>query len=78
MTAPAIVKLSMKFKCPIVPAVCFREKGIKYSIEYFKPIRQSKLKKFKNEYEILNYLNTYIESWIKNNPSQWMWIHNRW
>ena len=30
MTAPAIAKFALKFKCQIVPALCIREKGVKY------------------------------------------------
>ena len=41
MTAPAIAKFALKFKCQIVPALCIRGKGIKYKIEYFKPIQYS-------------------------------------
>ena len=78
MTAPAIAKLALKFRCSVIPAVCFREKGIKFQIKYFKPISFKKLKLLKNENRILNFLNKYIEDWIKENPEQWLWIHNRW
>ncbi|MAY91132.1 MAG: lauroyl acyltransferase, partial [Rickettsiales bacterium] len=32
----------------------------------------------KTEEKIMNYLNKYVESWIKEKPEQWIWIHNRW
>ncbi|MBF91376.1 MAG: lauroyl acyltransferase [Rickettsiales bacterium] len=78
MTAPAIAKLALKFKCSIIPAVCTRIKGTKFKIEYFEQIEYKKLREIKNENEILSYLNKYIERWIKKNPEQWLWIHNRW
>jgi KDO2-lipid IV(A) lauroyltransferase len=78
MTAPAIAKFALKFKCQIVPALCIREKGIRYKIEYFKPIQYSFLKKLGSEEKILLYLNKIIEKWILKHPEQWIWIHNRW
>jgi len=61
MTAPAIAKFALKFRCQIVPALCIREKGIKYKIEYFKPIQYSFLKKLGSEEKIMLYLNKIIE-----------------
>jgi KDO2-lipid IV(A) lauroyltransferase len=78
MTAPAIAKFALKFKCQIVPALCIREKGIRYKIEYFKPIQYSFLKKLGSEEKIMLYLNKIIEKWIIEYPEQWIWIHNRW
>ena len=26
----------------------------------------------------MNYLNKYVEIWIKKKPEQWIWFHNRW
>ena len=78
MTAPAIAKFSLKFKCQIVPALCVREKGIKYKIEYFKPIKYSFLKKLGSEEKIMLYLNKIIEGWILKYPEQWTWVHDRW
>ena len=42
MTATAIAKLAMKFKCTIIPAYCVRVGGIKFKIKYFKPIKYEK------------------------------------
>ena len=78
MTASAIAKLSLKFKCPIIPSVCVRKKGISFVIKYFPPIGTKKISELKTEKNIINYLNNYIEEWIKKNPEQWIWIHNRW
>ena len=78
MTAPAIAKFALKFKCQIVPALCIREKGVKYRIEYFKPIKHSHLKKLGSEEKIMLYLNRIIEKWIKEFPEQWIWVHDRW
>ena len=78
MTAPAIAKFALKFRCQIVPALCIREKGIKYKIEYFKPIQYSFLKKLGSEEKIMLYLNTIIEKWIIEHPEQWIWVHDRW
>lgn len=78
MTASAIAKLSIKFKCPIIPSVCTRINGTNFVIKYFKPIEFEKLNQLQTEEKIMNYLNKYIENWIKKNPEQWIWIHNRW
>tara|TARA_B100000963_G_scaffold358888_1_gene384681 strand:- start:542 stop:1399 length:858 start_codon:yes stop_codon:yes gene_type:complete len=78
MTAPAIAKFALKFKCQIVPALCVRERGMKYKIEYFKPIQYSFLKKLGSEEKIMLYLNRIIEKWILKHPEQWIWVHNRW
>ncbi len=78
MTAPAIAKLALKFKCPIVPALCIREKGTNFRIEYFKPLNYEFIKKLGTEKKILNYLNKIIEGWIILHPEQWIWVHDRW
>ena len=78
MTAPAIAKFALKFKCQIIPALCIRKKGVKYKIEYFKPIKYSFLKKLESEEKIMLYLNKIIEDWILKYPEQWIWVHDRW
>ena len=74
----AIAKFALKFNCPIIPAVCFRENSTNFRISYSKPISPDELKKIGNEKEIMNYLNKYVEIWIKEKPEQWIWFHNRW
>ena len=74
----AIAKFALKFHCPIIPAVCFRENSTNFRISYAKPITPYELKRIGNEKEIMNYLNNYVETWIKKKPEQWIWFHNRW
>ena len=74
----AIAKFPLKFTCPIIRAVCFREKATNFSVLYFKPIDPEKLRSIGNEKEIMNYLYGYVEKWIRQYPEQWIWFHNRW
>lgn len=78
MTASAIAKFAIKYKCPIIPTLCEREKGTNFKITYFPPITYKKILKLKTEKNIMNHLNKLVESWILRNPEQWMWAHNRW
>ncbi|MFL2663058.1 MAG: lysophospholipid acyltransferase family protein [Alphaproteobacteria bacterium] len=78
MTASAIAKFALKYKCPIIPAFCIREYGTNFRIEYLEPITYSKIKSLSSEEKIMNYLNKIVEKWIKKYPDQWIWIHNRW
>ena len=78
MTASAIAKFALKFKCPIIPAFCIRECGTKFRIEYLEPISYKKIKSLSSEEKIMNYLNKIVEVWIKKYPDQWIWVHNRW
>ena len=78
MTASAIAKFALKFKCPIIPAFCIREYGTKFRIEYLEPISYQKIKSLSSEEKIMNYLNKIVEAWIKKYPDQWIWVHNRW
>jgi KDO2-lipid IV(A) lauroyltransferase len=76
-SAPAIAKFALKYHCPIIPAVCFRLRSVKFRISYLTPITPEKIKKLGNEKKVMNYLNKYLEDWITENPHQWIWFHNR-
>jgi len=41
-------------------------------------IEFQKVKKLGTETKVMNLLNNYVESWIRESPEQWIWIHNRW
>ena len=78
MSASAIAKLSLKYKSPIIPAICIRTNTINFKISYLDPITPDDIKRMGNETKIINKLNTYIEDWIRKHPEQWIWFHNRW
>ncbi|XVN40362.1 MAG: lipid A biosynthesis lauroyl acyltransferase [Rickettsia endosymbiont of Argas persicus] len=79
MTANAIAKIALHYKYPIIPCQVIRTKG-----SYFKAIvhprltweqtNNSKL----DSYNIMLNINEILGQWVKQNPSQWFWFHNRW
>lgn len=79
MTAHAIARLALQFGYPIVPCQIVRTNG-----SHFKVIihPQMDIQKTGNTdtdcYNIMLQINRILESWIKENPSQWLWFHNRW
>lgn len=79
MTAPAVANLALKYNCDLLPIRIIRKDKYK-----FKAIIGQKLEivktddKEKDTYNIMCEINNYLESWIKQEPSQWFWVHNRW
>ena len=79
-TATAIAELSLKLSIPIVPIHVERIKGAKFKYIIEKPIYNNKNNVHHNEELnlLLEKINDIISKWIIKNPSQWLWIHNRW
>ena len=79
-TATAIAELSLKLSIPIVPIHLERIKGAKFKYIIEKPIYNNKNNVHHNEELnlLLEKINDIISKWIIKNPSQWLWIHNRW
>ena len=72
-TIPA--QMVRKFSCDVVPIHIERTTKLNYKMKVFKPII---FKKEDSLEDITNYLNNWLEKRIKDNPSQWIWTHNRW
>lgn len=74
---PAIV--ARRTGCPILPAFIHRDKNGGHTINLYPEVALSK-----NEnpdealLEDLKNLSTHIEEYIRQRPSQWLWIHRRW
>jgi KDO2-lipid IV(A) lauroyltransferase len=66
-------KLARHFNCPIVPIQIVREKGLRHRIIFHEPFSA-----FKSDEATMQKVNNTIEGWIRENPSQWFWVHNRW
>ena len=64
-----------KFNCRIVPIYIDRIKDINFKIKVFEPMRFNENEDIK---KITIKLNLWLEEMIKNNPSKWIWSHNRW
>jgi KDO2-lipid IV(A) lauroyltransferase len=79
MTAPAAVRLAMKFKCPLVPAKVERLDGFKFRITFYPPQELVDTGHLSADlYTNLCKMNQNLEEWIRQRPDQWLWIHKRW
>jgi KDO2-lipid IV(A) lauroyltransferase len=79
MTAPALAAFALRFSCPIVAARTVRLKGAHFRLEVHPPYtlvptgdRQT------DELRAMTEVNRLLETWIREYPEQWLWVHRRW
>lgn len=76
---PLAAKLARQFDCDIYPARCIRLPGGRFRLELEDKldIAQTQLGGV-DVLETTRRINTRLESWIREYPEQWLWLHDRW
>jgi len=79
MTASATAHLSLKFRCPVVPGRIERLPGVRFRavVEPAIPLPNTGDMN-RDVYEMTLAINQIVERWVRENPSQWLWLHRRW
>jgi Kdo2-lipid IVA lauroyltransferase/acyltransferase len=79
MTAPAIATLALRYDLPIIPVRVVRTKGVHFKANVYPPLVFKKTgDDEKDTLAIMMQVNTLLESWIRETPEQWFWVHKRW
>jgi KDO2-lipid IV(A) lauroyltransferase len=65
-------KLAIQNQIPIYMLRIVRIEGIKYKSEFIK------VESSEDPKQIMIEVNNILESWIREKPAQWFWIHRRW
>jgi KDO2-lipid IV(A) lauroyltransferase len=79
MTAPAVARLALKFGCPVVPGRIERTGGANFRVVLEPPIpHPNSGDPHQDVYEMMLVINQTIERWVRAQPGQWLWLHNRW
>ena len=76
-TVPA--QIALKYDCKLVPISLKRKEGVRFEMTIHEPY---KINKTSNEAEdtrnITLKINKILEKMVIENPTQWIWSHNRW
>ena len=73
MTSPSFAQIARKYSCPIVPVWVERLKGASFRIVIDTPIDAAG-----NDEDVLATAHRRLETHIRKNPAQWLWLHRRW
>lgn len=74
MTNPVFVQLARKFDYPVIPARIERIKGANFKITLHPPLTVTD----KTPEDVILQAHEHLESWIRQHPEQWLWLHRRW
>jgi KDO2-lipid IV(A) lauroyltransferase len=81
LTSSSVARLALKYDVPLIPVRAIRiGREFKFKVEIESPIKLSKTKKTLEDQilDLMTKVNKKIESWVKEYPHQWFWVHNRW
>jgi KDO2-lipid IV(A) lauroyltransferase len=79
MTAPALAQLALRFDCAIIPARVERLKGARFRLTVFPPLEIARTgDRQADTLAIMTRVNEILESWIRERPDHWFWLHRRW
>lgn len=79
MTAPAVARFALHFKCPIYLLRVERLEGAHFKVTVYPPMAVSRPgNDEQNMRATLTEINRVMEGWIRERPEQWLWTHRRW
>jgi Kdo2-lipid IVA lauroyltransferase/acyltransferase len=76
---PLLARLARQYDCPVFPARSIRLPGGRFRIEV-----QPRLEIPRDANGVVDVaaltqkVNDTVESWVREYPGQWLWLHNRW
>jgi KDO2-lipid IV(A) lauroyltransferase len=71
-------QLALRFGIPVLTLHISRRENGKYMLEIDEPLDLSAYEGDKGYIELTADLTGRIEEWIREDPEQWIWIHERW
>jgi Kdo2-lipid IVA lauroyltransferase/acyltransferase len=79
MTTAALASLALRFDCDVLPARVERLKGAQFRLTVFPALP---LPRTGNPHAdvaaLMAQVNAILESWIRDRPEEWFWVHRRW
>lgn len=76
--APITALLSIKRQVPVFPVHVTREKDGTLTCTVYDPLLPPAEYSLSNVRQFTKTLIGYYEQWLRENPSSWLWAHNRW
>ena len=79
MTGDAVARIAIRLRCHVLPARVKRIKGCHFRVTFEEPWTIEEPAPTKtNVLNLLKRMNEHLESWVREDPGQWLWMHNRW
>jgi Kdo2-lipid IVA lauroyltransferase/acyltransferase len=79
MTAPALALLALRFDCDVLPARVERLGGARFRLTVFPPLPLPRSGNAQADVaELMARVNATLETWIRQRPELWLWVHRRW
>jgi len=78
-TTTVAAALALKTGCAIVPVHCVLQRNGRYRMVYGPTVEWTGTGRRDQDLAALTQrLTSIIESWVRENPEQWLWLHRRW
>ena len=79
MTAPALAHFALRYGCPVYPTRIERVDGCHFKMTLYPALETLRTGDQEQDTRaMLVEINRQLESWIRERPEQWLWIHRRW
>jgi KDO2-lipid IV(A) lauroyltransferase len=79
MTAPALAALALRFDCDVLPARVERQGGAHFRLTVFPALPLPRTgDSHADAATLMVQVNAILETWIRDRPEQWFWVHQRW
>jgi len=79
MTAPALALLALHFDCTVLPVRVERLQGPRFRLTICPPLPLPRSgDRTADVAALMGTVNRTLESWIRERPDQWFWVHSRW
>jgi KDO2-lipid IV(A) lauroyltransferase len=79
MTAPALAMLALRFDCDVLPVRVERLRGAYFRLTVYPKLALPQGgDRTADILALMTEVNQALESWIRERPEQWFWLHRRW
>lgn len=79
MTPAALGQFALRLDLPVVPTRAVRLSGARFRVEILPPLRVERTGDHAADVlRLTAQVTSVIETWVREHPEQWLWVHCRW